>query len=38
VGEILVATFVTMVGVMQANGSPEDGRSEGFEYGGWQAP
>jgi dihydrofolate reductase len=23
---------------MQANGDPEDGRSEGFEYGGWQAP
>jgi dihydrofolate reductase len=38
VGEILVTTFVTIDGVMQANGSPEHGRAEGFEYGGWQAP
>jgi len=37
-GEILVTTFVTIDGVMQANGSPEHGRAEGFEYGGWQAP
>jgi dihydrofolate reductase len=38
VGEILVTTFVTIDGVMQANGSPEVGRAEGFAYGGWQAP
>jgi dihydrofolate reductase len=37
-GEILVTTFVTIDGVMQANGSPEIGRAEGYEYGGWQAP
>jgi len=30
--------FVTTDGVIQANGSPEGGRAEGFEYGGWQAP
>jgi dihydrofolate reductase len=38
VGDILVTTFVTIDGVMQANGSPELGRAEGFAYGGWQAP
>jgi dihydrofolate reductase len=34
VGEILVTTFVTIDGVMEANGNPDDD----FEYGGWQAP
>lgn len=37
-GEILVTTFVTIDGVMQANGSLEHGWAEGFEHGGWQAP
>ena len=32
--KILVLTFVTLDGVMQAPGGPEDG----FDYGGWSAP
>ncbi len=37
-GGIVVTTFVTVDGVMQANGDPDDGRAEGYDYGGWQAP
>ncbi len=32
--KIIVGSFVTLDGVMQAAGGPE----EGFEYGGWSAP
>jgi dihydrofolate reductase len=36
--KIITATFVTMDGVMQAPGGPDEDSSNGFAYGGWQAP
>ena len=35
--KIITATFITMDGVMQAPGGPEEDSSENFAYGGWQA-
>jgi dihydrofolate reductase len=34
--KIIVPTFMTMDGVLQAPGGPEEDRSNGFKWGGWQ--
>ncbi len=36
--KIIVLEFVTLDGVIQAPGGPEEDTSGGFEYGGWTAP
>jgi dihydrofolate reductase len=38
VRKIVVLAFVSLDGVMQAPGGPEEDTSEGFQYGGWTAP
>jgi dihydrofolate reductase len=37
-GQLVVDMFVTLDGVMQAPGEPEEDRDGGFDHGGWQAP
>ncbi|MGH2752291.1 MAG: dihydrofolate reductase family protein [Actinomycetota bacterium] len=37
-GSLLVVEFVTLDGVMQGLGSPDEDRDGGFEHGGWSAP
>ena len=36
--KIIVLSFITLDGVMQAPGGPDEDKSGGFEYGGWAAP
>lgn len=37
-GRIFIDLFTTLDGVAQAPGGPEEDPSNGFPYGGWQAP
>lgn len=36
--KIIVMSFLTMDGVMQAPGGSDEDKTSGFKYGGWQAP
>jgi dihydrofolate reductase len=38
VGKLIVTEFVTLDGVAQAPGGPDEDRDGDFAYGGWQAP
>jgi len=37
-GTLTIASFVTLDGVMQAPGGPDEDRDRGFEHGGWSFP
>jgi dihydrofolate reductase len=37
-GNLIVTEFVTLDGVAQAPGAPDEDQEEGFAHGGWQAP
>src|SRR5438132_14153131 len=37
-GKLIVTEFVTLDGVAQAPGAPEEDHDGGFTHGGWQAP
>lgn len=37
-GQLIVTEFVTLDGVAQAPGEPDEDRDGGFGHGGWQAP
>jgi dihydrofolate reductase len=36
--KVIALEFMTLDGVIQAGGAPEEDTSGGFEFGGWQAP
>ncbi|HMK15458.1 MAG TPA: dihydrofolate reductase family protein, partial [Methanomicrobiales archaeon] len=36
--KIIILSFITLDGVMQAPGGPEEDPSGGFRYGGWTVP
>jgi dihydrofolate reductase len=38
VSKLVVAEFLSLDGVMQAPGQPDEDREGGFEHGGWQRP
>jgi dihydrofolate reductase len=37
-GKLTIATFMTLDGIMQAPGAPDEDRDRGFEHGGWSFP
>src|SRR5262245_15959222 len=37
-GKLIVTEFVTLDGVAQGPGMPDEDREDGFTHGGWQAP
>lgn len=37
-GDLIVTEFMTLDGVGQAGGAPDEDRDGGFEHGGWMAP
>src|SRR5205809_6255621 len=37
-GQLIVSAMVTLDGVMQAPGGPEEDTEGGFKHGGWQMP
>jgi dihydrofolate reductase len=37
-GKLIVTEFMTLDGVAQAPGGPDEDRDGGFKHGGWQAP